>query len=119
MRDESRFYQATALFLQQRHDEAQNVIGALLEVNPRHARARNLRGIICATKGDHACAIAAFEASLKLDPHDSTVYVNLGNAYLERGDVDAAARVFSEAVALDPTAEAARTALRNILPPRN
>ncbi len=115
MRDESRFYQAAALFLQQRHDEAQNVLGALLDVNPRHARARNLRGIICATKGDHACAIAAFEASLKLDPRDSTVYVNLGNAYLERGDVDAASRVFSEAVALDPAAEAARTALRTIV----
>ncbi len=114
MRDDSRFYQATALFLQNRNDEAQRVISALLETHPRHAKARNLRGIICAARREHTCAIEAFEASLKLDPRDSAVYVNLGNVHLERGDVESAAGFFREALALDPTAEAARAGLRTI-----
>jgi spermidine synthase len=113
-RDDSRFYHAAALFVQNRHDEAERAVVALVGASPRHARAQNLRGIICAAKGDHAGAIAAFQASLEADPRDTTVYVNLGNAYLERGDVEAARSVLSEAVALDPQADAARGALRAI-----
>jgi tetratricopeptide (TPR) repeat protein len=113
-RDDSRFYEAAALFLQNRHDEAERTLRALIETNPRHARAQNLHGIIRAAKGDHEGAIAAFQASLAADPRDTTVYVNLGNAYLERGNVDMARGVFSEAVALDPRADAAREALRTM-----
>ena len=57
-RDESRFYQATALFMHNRHEEARTIIDALLAAHPRQARAHNPRGVICATKGDRACAIA-------------------------------------------------------------
>ena len=115
-REDSRFYQATALFLENRHDEAERAIGLLVDAHPRHARALNMRGIICAAKRDQACAIMAFEESLKLDPRDSAVYVNLGKVYLERGDVEAAAELFRDAVALDPGADAARTALRTMSP---
>ncbi len=115
-REDSRFYQATALFLENRHDEAERAIGLLVDAHPRHARALNMRGIICAARRDQACAIAAFEASLRLDPRDSAVYVNLGNVHLERGDVEAAAELFRDAVALDPGADAARTALRYDVP---
>ena len=76
----------------------------------------NMRGIICAAKRDQACAITAFEESLKLDPRDSAVYVNLGKVHLERDDVEAAAELFRDAVALDPGADAARTALRTMSP---
>jgi spermidine synthase len=113
-RDDSRYYRAAALFFQNRHDEAEGAVTALVDANPRHARAHNLRGIIRAAKGDHEGAIAAFRASLDADPRDMTVYVNLGNAYLERGDADMASRVFSEAVALDPRSDAARDALQRI-----
>jgi Flp pilus assembly protein TadD len=112
--DDSRFYHAAALFLQNRQDEAERAVKALVAANPRHARAQNLRGIISATAGDRTGAIAAFQASLDADPRDTTVYVNLGKAYLERGDVETARSVFSEAVALDPRAEAAREALKTI-----
>jgi len=113
-REDSRFYQATALFLENRHDEAERAIGLLVDAHPRHARALN--GIICAATRDQACAITAFEESLKLDPRDSAVYVNLGKVHLERGDVEAAAELFRDAVALDPGADAARTALRTMSP---
>ena len=115
-REDSRFYQATALLLQNQDREAETVVSALLQVHPRHAKGHNLHGIICAARKHYACAIAAFEASLKQDPRDATVYVNLGNVFLERGDAEAAARFFSEALALDPTTEAARAALQEITP---
>jgi spermidine synthase len=113
-REEGRFYQATSLVMRNRHEEAERVLDALIAANPRHAKARNLRGIICATRGDLGCAIAEFEASLKADPRDSSVYVNLGHAHLERGDAATAERLFSEAVALDPSADSARDGLRAI-----
>jgi len=111
-RGEGRYYRGAALFMQNDREEAKAEIDRLLEINPRHAKASNLRGIMCATQGDHTCAIAAFEASLKGDPRDATVYVNLGNAHLERGDVERAIGYFSEALVIDPTAETAREALR-------
>jgi Flp pilus assembly protein TadD len=100
--------------MRSRHDEAQTVLTQLVGDNPSHARAQNLRGVICATRGDQGCAMAAFEASLKADSRDANVYVNLGHLYLERGDRDTAARYFSEAIAIDPSAEAARDALRTV-----
>jgi Flp pilus assembly protein TadD len=118
-RDEGRFYLATSLFMRNRQDEAQRVLSALLDANPGHARAHNLRGVMCATRKEHACARAAFEASLKADSRDANVYVNLGHWYLEQGDGDTASRYFSEAIALDPSAEAARDGLRAILRSRN
>jgi spermidine synthase len=113
-RDDSRFYHAAALFVQNRYDEAERAVAALVADNPRHARAQNLHGIIRAASGDRAGAIAAFRASLDADPRDTTVYMNLGHAYLERGDVEMARDVFREAVALDPRADAARAALGTI-----
>ena len=110
-REEGRYYRAVALFLQGRAPDAERAIGRLLSVNPRHAKGQNLRGVACASVGNHACARAAFEASMKLNPRDSSVYVNLGHFHLERGDAAAAAGFFSEALALDPTATAARQGL--------
>jgi spermidine synthase len=118
-RHDGRFYLATSLFMRNRHDEAQNELRTLLDAAPRHARGQNLRGVICATKGDGTCAVAAFEASLKADSRDASVYVNLGHLYLERGDRETAVKYFNEAIALDPSADSARDALRKLSTTRN
>jgi Flp pilus assembly protein TadD len=110
-REEGRYYQAVALFLSGRSAEAGRVVHSLLSVNPRHARAQNLRGVVCASLGSHECARAAFESSIAVDPHDASTYVNLGNLHLERGDRALAADLFSEALAIDNTSEAARRGL--------
>jgi spermidine synthase len=107
-REEGRYYQAAALFLQGRAAEAERAIGALLSVNPRHAKGQNLRGVACASQGNHECAKAAFETSTRLDPRDPSVYVNLGYVHLERGDPATAVDLFSEGLAIDATSEAAR-----------
>ncbi|OHE84929.1 MAG: hypothetical protein A3G75_06970 [Verrucomicrobia bacterium RIFCSPLOWO2_12_FULL_64_8] len=110
-REEGRYYQAAALFLQGRAADAERAIGTLLSVNPRHAKGQNLRGVACASLGNHECAKAAFDASLESNPRDSSVYVNLGYLNLERGDPSAATGFFREALAIDTTSEAARRGL--------
>jgi Flp pilus assembly protein TadD len=110
-RDEGRYYQAAASFLTGRAADADRVIRALLTANPAHAKGHNLRGIICGSAGDQACAKAAFEQSMRLDPSDPSVYVNLGHLYLEKGEASTAAKFFGEALALDMTSASTREAL--------
>ena len=111
VRDEGRYYRAASLFLAGRANDAEDASRTLLSANPRHARGQNLLGVVCAALGNHECARTAFAASLDLDPRDSSVYVNLGYLNLERGDPAAATGFFSEALAIDATAEAARRGL--------
>lgn len=111
-REDSRYYTATSLFLRERMAEAREEISRLLERHPTHARGHNLRGILCATANDLTCAQSAFEASLRLNPRDASVYTNLGNIHLELGHPEQAIALFSEAVAIDPAAAAAKQALR-------
>jgi Flp pilus assembly protein TadD len=113
-RDEGHYYQAAALFLAGRATDAERSIRTLLSANPRHARGQNLLGAVCASLGNHDCAAAAFAAALELTPRDPSVYVNLGYLRVERGDMAAAARFFSEALAIDTTFEAARRGLAEV-----
>jgi Flp pilus assembly protein TadD len=53
----------------------------------------------------------AFNASLRLDPHDSTAYINLGLLELAAGNRDGAARYFAEGLWLDPESATAREGL--------
>ena len=111
-RADSRYYRATAHFLRNRVGEAQKETSRLLELNPNDARAHNLRGILCASANDLACAKSAFDASLRLNPRDASVYANLGNVHLELGNPIDAIGMFREAVALDPTAVESKEKLR-------
>ena len=112
-RDEGRYYQAAALFLAGRATDAERPIRSLLSANPRHAKGQNMLGVVCASLGNHECALAAFAAALELDPRDPSVYVNLAYLRVERGDAAAAAQLFSEALAIDTTSETARQGLAN------
>jgi spermidine synthase len=110
-RGEGRYYQAAALFIAGRASDAEGPIRTLVGAHPHHAKGQNLLGVVCASLGRHECAEAAFEAARKLDPRDSSVYVNLGYLRLARGDAAAAAEFFGEALTVDTTSEAARAAL--------
>jgi spermidine synthase len=111
-REDSRYYNATSLFLRNRIREAQEETSRHLDRHPNDARGHNLRGILCAAAKDRACARSAFEASMRLNPRDASVYANLGRVHLELGNLEEATSLFSEAVAIDPTAVDAKEALR-------
>ena len=115
--EEARYYQAVALFLEQRAAEAHAAIRTLLNMNPRHAKGQNLLGVVCAAFGDQECARAAFETAMRLNPRDSSVYVNLGYLYLGRGDRRAAIDFFSEALAIDSKTTEARQGLADARAP--
>jgi len=117
-RDDGRYYQATALFLAGRGQEAEGPLRLLLSANPRHAKGQNLLGVVCGSLGRPDCAGAAFAAAAELDPRDPSVYVNLGYLRLAGGDAAGAADFFGEALAVDTTSEAARRGLAEARGPR-
>jgi Flp pilus assembly protein TadD len=110
-RPDSRYYRATALFLNGRPHEAAAEARQLVAADPRHARGFNLLGAACATEGQRDCARAAFEASLRLNPHDASTYVNLGVFLLQTGDAASAIDCFAQALTVDPTSASARDGL--------
>jgi spermidine synthase len=111
-RDDSRYYEATALILRGRAAEAAEAARRILADNPRYTKAQNLLGAACASAGRRDCARAAFEASIRLDPREPSSYVNLGLFYLEGADPARATDYFAEALAIDPTSAAAKDGLR-------
>jgi Flp pilus assembly protein TadD len=110
-RPDSLYYRAAALFLRGRTEDALAVVNPVTHRHPDHARAQNLLGAACATLGRRDCARAAFEASLRANPRDSSTYVNLAQFCLESADPQDAARYFAEALAIDPASTAARNGL--------
>jgi spermidine synthase len=111
-REDSRYYNASSLFLRDRIAEAQEETRRHLARHPDDPRGHNLRGILCAMAKDLSCARSAFEASLQLNPRDAAVYANLGNIHLELAQREDAIRLFREAVAIDPAALEAKDRLR-------
>jgi spermidine synthase len=110
-RPDPMYYRATALFIRGRNEEAITAVQPLLASNPDHARAQNLLGAACATLGRRDCARAAFDASLRANPRDSSTYVNVGTFELQNGDPQSAVNYFAEALSIDPTSDAARNGL--------
>jgi len=110
-RPDSRYYEATALFLSGHTREAAAEARRVVAADPKHARAYNLLGAACATDGQRDCARTAFETSLRLNPHDASTYVNLGTLLLQSGSASSAVDCFAEALTVNPTSTAARDGL--------
>jgi spermidine synthase len=110
-RADPRYYQASALFLRGRTEEAITAARRVVDSHPAHARAQNLLGAACATLGRRECAQSAFEASLTANPRDTSTYINLGAFHLQTANPQAAARYFAEALSIDGQSSAARAGL--------
>jgi spermidine synthase len=110
-RPDPRYYQASALFLRGRTEEALAAVRRVVDGHPTHARAQNLLGAVCATLGRQECAQSAFEASLAANPRDASTYINLGAFHLQAANPQAAARYFAEALSIDGQSSAARSGL--------
>lgn len=64
--------------------------------------ALNNRGLGHAAKGDHASALADFDAALTIDPTHSTVLDNRGNTHAMAGDIERALADHDSAIKADP-----------------
>ena len=82
-------------------------------MDPSYAPARNLAGAIQASEGNVDAARTAFRAALGLDPHDPTIYTNLGLLELSHGHAPEAADLFAEALSIDPASLGAQQGLHD------
>ncbi len=74
----------------------------VLAVEPAHAAAFNLLGVLLAERLDHAGAVAAFSRSLAVRLHSSSAWHNLANSLDQLGRLDEARAAYAKARELDP-----------------
>ena len=85
-----------------RLDEAETLYRQIIVVQPDHADALHLLGVIVFQGGNPDRAIALFRQSIALNPDFPVAYNNLGNALKDRRELADAIAAFRRAVALKP-----------------
>jgi protein O-mannosyl-transferase len=102
---------AYVLFMQNRYDESIQVLGRLLQSDPRRANSLTLVGKIFAAQHRYDEAAKRFEAALKLRPDYAEAHTHLALVQFELGRSESAEANFSEAIRLEPNDEEARSGL--------
>jgi tetratricopeptide (TPR) repeat protein len=82
----------------QNHD---TLWGNVIELYPNAGEPRKIRGHYYGKTGRIELAIADFEAALRNNFQNVSIYEGLGNAYGTRGEVDRAVEMFNQALKLD------------------
>lgn len=83
-------------------DEAHRHYSHILSTEPEHAQALQLLALIIKAKGDNSQALALMHKSLAIEPDQPSAWFNLGNAYAEAQQFDAAYEAYKEAMVRDP-----------------
>lgn len=73
-----------------------------ININPRYARAYNLRGNLFYQQKEYERAIADYTKVTELDRNAAYAYGNRGRVYKDKREYDQAIRDFSEAIEIDP-----------------
>ncbi len=84
------------------YQEAEELFGAVLELEPEHTTAINKLGVCRARQDDLAAAEAHFQRVLELDARHVGAISNLGNISYGRGNYDRAIELYEQAISLDP-----------------
>lgn len=102
---------AQALACAQRADYAQAAVqaGRIIERDPWHAGARNLRGTVAALRGDFAAAAGDFDVAVTVNPDDSVSLFNLAQALERMGRAQQAKALYQKVLAFDPAHAHARS----------
>jgi predicted O-linked N-acetylglucosamine transferase (SPINDLY family) len=96
-------YRAAIRLHQQGKDrEAAELYEQILAVQPRHAGALHLKGVLAIQAGEFERAIALIEQSLAIEPRHGLALANLGVAYRSLNRFDEAIPVLRRALELDP-----------------
>ena len=95
---------AQALHLHQsgQLSQARALYENLLRIQPAHADALHLLGVLASQSGEHQRAVEHITRAIALQPHQETYHVNLGIAHKELGQLDLAAACFDRALTLQP-----------------
>jgi spermidine synthase len=105
------YFEAVLRFLRTDVEGAVAAAERAIAADPGYAPTYDLLGAARTRQGQTSAAREAFEASLRLNAHDSTAYTNLGVLALNEGDRRLAAGLFAEALWLDPASQTAREGL--------
>lgn len=71
---------------------------------PHNPRAHNALGFISLQRGDTDASISAFREAIRMDSEYAPAFVNLGKAYFQKRDMEAAVREFRVAEHINPHA---------------
>jgi protein O-GlcNAc transferase len=94
------FQQAIALHRQGQGVQADALCAEALRVDPRHAGAWHLRGLIALTEGNADQGIEWIERSLSIDPDQPAAHLNLGNYLLSQNKSELALASLERALRL-------------------
>jgi predicted O-linked N-acetylglucosamine transferase (SPINDLY family) len=95
--------------------EAEALYRQILAVEPHHAGALHMLGVLAHTAGQHADAVSFIQRALTLDPQDHSAHSNLGESFLALGCTDEAIAHYRRALAIDPRFAIARFNMANAL----
>jgi len=83
-------------------DEAENISGEILKIQPDNTEALHLRGLIFYKRGNLDLALKNIRKAVKLDPNNSDAYYDLGNVLHDKEQVTKALTNYRKAIKLNP-----------------
>ncbi|MBI3773201.1 MAG: tetratricopeptide repeat protein [Gammaproteobacteria bacterium] len=96
------FQQAQGYFNSGYLQQARSGCTDILQLNPQHAEALHLLGLICHRAGDTQSAVQFIEQAVAANPKSEAYLGNLGTMYSMLGNIQAAARAYERALAIAP-----------------
>ena len=98
-----------------RSQAAEKTCRQILQVEPQHADAWHLLGLIALQVGNHLAAVDSINRALKTNPAAPEYHCNLGNVLQAQGQLDQAVVCYRQALALKPGFAEAHNNLGNAL----
>jgi tetratricopeptide (TPR) repeat protein len=105
---------ATGYNLLGKNEQAIFALNKLTELEPEYSRGYYLRGLLHYEMGNAQLAISDLQVAVNLDPLNFRALLNLGNLYLQIGQIKEAELIIQQALALNPTSSEADQLLRLI-----
>ena len=82
--------------------QAEAIYRQLLEIDPKHADALHLLGVIAHQTGNHQIAVDLISQAIEINRNDESYYLNIGNALKSLKQLDAALVGYDKAISLKP-----------------
>ena len=108
---DSEYLRGKLLHLQSRYDEAQQAYLSALTMNKDHPEARNGMAALLGARGDLDRSIALLTGMAQSGAKLPQVYVNLGHAWMKKGQLAQARTALERALEIDPDNQAAKEKL--------
>ena len=90
----------------QQYDKAGEIAADILQRDPNHPAALNLKGVLAFHQGDRVTAQKLFAQTVELNPAFAEAYTNLGSLAWEQGDHEKGLTFFEDGFRMDATANA-------------